>query len=120
VERSSATRPGRVYVPSGRCTTKRATELGAPTYGFEHKTVRTDCREPVLASAHSGATSAGGADSDSEFRSVPLAAGETAEGDEPHQGDDQSKPEAPNEHQDDPDNDDYAAYRYACDSTAII
>jgi hypothetical protein len=52
--------------------------------------------------------------------SVPLAACETAEGDQPDQGDDQPDPKAPDEHQDDPDDDDDAAEGYACDSTAII
>jgi hypothetical protein len=53
-------------------------------------------------------------------RSVPLAARETAEGDEPQQGDDQPDPKAPDKHQHDPDDHDDAAEGDACDSTTII
>ena len=42
-------------------------------------------------------------------RSVPLATGEAAEGDQPDQEHDQSDPEAPDDHQDDPDDDQDAA-----------
>jgi hypothetical protein len=53
-------------------------------------------------------------------RSVPLAACETAKGNEPYQGDDQPNPKAPDEHQHDSDDHDDAAEGDACDSTTII
>src|SRR5215218_350811 len=46
-------------------------------------------------------------------RSIPLSSREAAERDEANKGDDQADPEAPGEHQDDPDDDDDSAKRDA-------
>jgi hypothetical protein len=48
---------------------------------------------------------------------VPLAPRETAEGDESHQGDDQPNPEAPDDHDDDPGDDNDPAKRYPAVTT---
>jgi hypothetical protein len=52
--------------------------------------------------------------------SVPLAARETAEGDQADHDDDQSDPKAPKDHQHDPDDDDDSACRYPGDSASIV
>src|SRR5215217_7599927 len=54
------------------------------------------------------------------LRSVPPAACEAAEGDEPDQDDDQPEPKAPHDHHHDADDHDDAASRYASDSTTTF